>query len=738
MTRFLAFTLAAILLAAALAGCAASPGIAINANIRVTSSDAADAAAWLTERLGERLTGSVVIGTNADGYGVDVSSLESDGFFIRSLGCEDVLFARTADGLDRAVRRYAKAVEAGDVSDVTYHEGHRVKSVKIAARDVSEYTIFCEDGTPMRSAANELSSRLAEACGASLAVSTDAPAAPYIALRYVHDDSLSTVGYRWSVSEDGLALECSDGYKPSSPTVAVRRFLETNFNWMGMTVGYPELESADVISFDAGESGGETNAFPAYNIYGDYYSGNAAFTNNLPTLSAIPNSCHGLQNNKFAGDLSTSEGRDWAWDQPCWLSEDFYEVSREDITAYIERVLATGAVIGEDFFFVDVAHGDNAEWCWCKECTKLYRAEGPTFASHILTWINRLSEELNETYPGLYYGIFAYQGTNKLPKTIRPNEHVFVTYCYDDSCSAHSIDGRYCDEDPMKNIGITWRGDHDNRIMSADLLDWLAVTKNVYVWYYGLMNGFSTMSFVHTVRDDITFFYENGVKGVFWESEDIGFSTGKISKLLAAELLWDIDMTDGEYGACYTRVLRHLYGEDAVGAVREYVSIQDRVYQNGRCMTCWSNYGIRSHMSDVMYREVADELFEIIESAIPLADTKMHEQLLWRLSCENVYKTCSTGYFTAYNAGDDERVAELSRRYDLMISRTDALGVDVTSMQLAFVNWEPLRIGYERDLEVEAWTKKDIEYSDFSIVKPTREMPERVAAILAERKAAGN
>ena len=734
MKKALCILLAAAILAASLASCAFTPS-EINANIRVTSSDAGDAAAWLSDRLGDALTDRVVIGTDTDAYGVDVSALEADGYVIRSFGGEIALFARTADGLDRAVRKYAKAVERGETpADETYHEGARIKSLTVAGRDISEYTIYREDGSPMSAAANEFSSRIKEACGAALAVSAGSPTAPYIALRFVHDESLSTVGYRWSVDEGGLTIECSDGYKPSSPTVAVRRFLEKELGWMGMTVGYGELESADAISFDVGESGGETNAFQAYNIYGDPYTEKAAFTHTLPTTSAIPNACHGLQNSKFAGDLSTSSGRDWAWDQPCWLDEDFYEVSLEDITAHIEKRIEAGAVIGDDLVFIDVAHGDNAEWCWCRECTALYRAEGPTFASHILTWINRLSDELNETYPGLYYGIFAYQGTNKLPKTIRPNEHIFITYCYDDSCSAHSLDGKDCDEDPIKNLGLLNRGDHDNRIMSADLLDWLAVTKNVYVWYYGLMNGFSTMSFVHTVRDDITFFYKNGVKGVFWESEDRGFSTGKISKLIAAALLWEPDMTDEEYDGLVDRVLRHLYGEDAVSAVREYVVIQDRVYQTGRCMTCWAYYGIRSHISEVIYGKAADELFELIEDAIMLADSKAHEQLLWRLSCENIYKTCSTGYFTAYNAGDDERVTELSRRYDLMVSRVDRLGIDITATPFVFVNWEVLRIGYERDLEVEAWTKKDIEYSDFAIVKPTREMPSRVAAILAQRE----
>ena len=55
MKKALSTLLAAAILAASLASCAApsAPGT----NVRVTSSDAADAAAWLTERLGDKLTG---------------------------------------------------------------------------------------------------------------------------------------------------------------------------------------------------------------------------------------------------------------------------------------------------------------------------------------------------------------------------------------------------------------------------------------------------------------------------------------------------------------------------------------------------------------------------------------------------------------------------------------------------------------------------------------------------------
>ena len=78
MKKLLSLTLAAIFIASVLASCAGkAPAATVGSKIRLTSSDAADAAAWLEARLGDKLTDSVVLGTNADGYAVDVSALEA-------------------------------------------------------------------------------------------------------------------------------------------------------------------------------------------------------------------------------------------------------------------------------------------------------------------------------------------------------------------------------------------------------------------------------------------------------------------------------------------------------------------------------------------------------------------------------------------------------------------------------------------------------------------------------------
>ena len=212
MKRTLALILAAIMLAASLASCASvAPALsAISANIRTTSSDGESAAAWLTERLGDKLTSRVVLGTDADGYGVDVSALEADGYIVRDLGGETALFARTADGLDRAVRKYAKAVESGEpIADETYHEGYRVKELRLAGNDVSTYAIVVEgERASVRewvsaNVAQTLASLIKIACGAEIAVGGEAE--HKIVFREIADESFKESSYHYFFENGDMA-----------------------------------------------------------------------------------------------------------------------------------------------------------------------------------------------------------------------------------------------------------------------------------------------------------------------------------------------------------------------------------------------------------------------------------------------------------------------------------------------------------------------------------------------------
>ena len=741
MKRLPALALAFLILIASLASLVSCAGTtfapAISANIRLTSSDGESAAAWLSARLGDKLTDSVVLGTDADGYGVSLDALEADGYFIRSLGGEVALFARTADGLDRAARKYAKMVEAGAVTDVTYHEGYRVKRITIAGRDISEYTVYYEDDARLKSAAaNELVPRIKEACGASLPAFALEPAAPYIALRYVHDDSQRNVGYRWSVTEDGLVIECSDKYKTSSGFVAVERFLQDRLDWFGLHDGIPDLTPAELIEIEAGESGGETPAFDYMNLYYNPYIRYEKVPCNPTVCGPHIAGSHGIQYSGIARELSKTPDNPWLTDQPCYLDEDFYEISLEDVTALIEQRIAAGEVPGEEnFTHIKLGMPDNNGWCKCKKCADMLRAEGSR-AAWTLTWINRLSEELAPKYPGLTYGAFAYAGTNKLPKTIRPNEHIIITYCYDGCCSAHPLDGSRCTGDMPLSNDMLGAADHTNQKMTADLLEWLAVTPNVVVYYYGLLNRLITMSYVHTVWDDVRFIYNSGAIGVHWESEYGEYDTGWLASWLATELAWNIDMSREEYDAIYDRILRVMYG-DAGQTVKEYIAREDTFHENGPCVACWFwDYPTSPSLPTQFWKLYYDEMFELTERARLGADSAIQQRRLDNLSISCIYKGTVSNYFAEYNAGNDARIAQLSRRWALIDERATAWGLDMATELVVNMSWQAS--GYDRDMEVEMWRGYTTApggakawYPD----KPEREMPERVAAILSEREA---
>ena len=677
MKRILTVILSLILLSSFILTLGVSRPTAQNALIRTTSSDAEDAAAWLGARLGERLTQRVVIGTDASAYGVDVSALEADGYFIRSFGREDALFAKTADGLDRAVRKYAHAVESGlDVGDVTYHEGARVKKFIIAGRDISEYTVYCEDEELMLAAAKKFADRIAEATRVEIPVSTDAPAAPYIAIKYVDDDSLGYVGYRFGVTEDGISIECSDKYKTESADVALTRLLVTKLDWFGLDYGFEDLAPADLVEWKAGESGGEKPYFDwaiANSGQFGYYLDHYGFRFGMQCTAS-----HGLECNGFGKELSPDyyEARNWAWiaEQPCWTSEEFYDCAREDIVAYIEERLDAGKVIGKDFCYVDIAQPDNNVWCKCKTCTKLYAKEG-SHAAECLTFANRISEDLNETYPGLKYLVFAYHETRNLPKTIRPNGHIYITFCYDHSCSNHPLDGSKCTSfDNWKDA------EHRNDNLSAELLKWVAVTEKVSVWFYGASDGLMSMSYLQNVKDDIRFLYNSGVTAVYWEAENNGYDPNWIPHWLGYMMYWDMDMSDEAFDANYDRICRVLYGEGADYA-KEYVDFAARSYLHHKCSHCWNGYtygGLETApINKEMTAEYYDLMYDLMERARAAADSADTEARCTRLECSCIFKGSISSYEAVRDSGDEARMAVIKARYAKLGELLKPYGVDI-------------------------------------------------------------
>ena len=687
MKRIISLTLAALFVASALASCATSPTAtaSINANVRVTSSDAEAAAAWLTARLGERLTGEVVLGTEAYGYGVDVSTLEDDGYFIRSFGREDVLFARTAEGLDCAVRRYAKAVEAGDpIADVTYHEGARVEKLTIAGNDISEYSVFVEDESLtahwiVEEIAPSFAALVKLACGAKITVG-DENSAHRVVFRRVEDADYRESDFRYYVSDGDLIFEYS---MKLGAKYGMAAFFEEELGWRDLDFGFDFLPEADAIDVPADRDYAVDPLFArGYDARDNGYVGNTgrnALANVNRTVynfrSEIPKSSHGLQynGNRWAGKDGV------AYYQICYSDVVLREMIVDAILRDIDEYLGAGLIIGDTLTRIDCGQGDNLFYCHCKNCLMTMAEENNSEAGPVIRWMNAVESEIDEEgYDGLIYTCFAYHGSNRPCKT-RPNDDVYVTFCLDGNCSRHLLDGSQCQWMSFDMAGV-WGS--DVRLNNSDFIEWIRgwgeLTDNLYVWYYALDNNLYTYSLMDTLYDDIKLLSELNVAQVHMESEAYGLGFSFLINELAMRFTLHPDMTREDFNDAYFEILELTYG-DGWRSVCEAIAFMDECeLRVESCRNCWGYAVFCSYdnLDNEYYLTRWDEMCALFDEAIAEANTPWQLGMCEKTSTHFIYNGIYAAYFPAYEAGDDAMMTKLEERWALMCERLKKNGLD--------------------------------------------------------------
>ena len=685
MKRILSLTLAAIMLAAALSSCAVAPATAVDPHIRLTSSDASDAAAWLADRLGDRLTDSVVLGTSADGYALDLSTLENDGYFIRSLGGEIALLAKTANGLDRAARRYAKTVEAGEaVTDVTYHEGYRVERLTINGNDVSEYAIVrADDASPcVATASGELADYIEKTCGARLPELTESE---YDAAGGTHrrieitegDETLGDEGYTITVDEAGdLHI---DGGIWRGALYGVYDLLEDDLGWRFVSYDYiPDSRSAypyeaDQIDLTSAINRTEIPAIPIRGGVGDVINRNDNYTLGIAKYGGYGfaiRSCHGMQNNHdiiFSGEYAgLYPGYTVGGIQPCFTNEDIIEAVEHYAVGYVNSRLGLGEQIGKEIHCVDIAQWDTpAEaFCQCKNCMKVFREEGSNAGAY-LRMANRVCALLDENFRDgerrVYCSCLAYCGTDICPKITRPADNLYVAFCFYVSegygaCGNHCISGEDCEE-----TGIT------NKIPAARFEKWLEVTdpKMIQVWYYPL-NAYNICynAPVHTkILKDVKYLAEKGIGNFHlctgWVSN--GNVNDMLSRYLASHFAWDTGYTEDEALELMREWFECVYGE-AGDLLYELTMLSEHAGDRAGCWNSFSDW-TRDRVDYTFIAKYGDQILNTCRRCVELADDSETEALIERYTAGFMYLVLVSRYEDMFLNGTDAERAALTEEY---------------------------------------------------------------------------
>lgn len=684
MKRILSLTLAVILTAAVFTSCAASRD-AVSANVRLTSSDAESAAVWLTDRLGDKLSGRLVIGTVADGYGVDLSGLQSDGYIIRSLGDETAVFAKTEDGLDRAVRAYAKSVESGAFApfDLTYHEGYRVKSLTIAGTDIAEYAVIVPDDADecTINSADTLIRYIERTCGARMVryfendfVAPDGIEPHFIYFRSGFE-SLGDEGFSISVDEKGdLHI---DGGIWRGTLFAVYDLLEENVGWRFPGAAFiPKdrreyLYESDHIDLTADVNRTEIPSVPIRGGTGVLQNKDTYGTMGKAALGGYGfpyRSCHGLQNNHdliFSGDYQgLYQGWDKTGKQPCFTSEDILEAIDAYAENYVQSRLDAGQTIGKEIVDIDVAQWDSApgDFCRCKSCMQVLKEEGSDSGA-VVRMANRVASLLDDHGWGdVTVSILAYYGTDILPLKARPAHNVLVSYCFFagvgyEQCSNHCISGADCD--PSARI--------NNAVPAERFEKWVEVMdpKNIQVWYYVLnWRKITYNSPIYTILlDDMKYLAEKGVGHVYlcYSAPADGVVNVELSKYLCGKYLWDASITEEEADALIRDWFRVVYA-DAGDYLYQCAMLQEYA---GDIAGCWGVIPAENvHMDFKYMARHGDEVWNYYEKAIAAAGSAEEQRIIENYMAGVLYTVVCGGYGDMYVNGDAEAREKLCKWYD--------------------------------------------------------------------------
>ena len=337
MRKLISFVTAAIMLAAVLASCAGSM------NLNFSSSDDAifEYTAYLSERLGDDMPRDLVIASadEAPKYGVDMSSFQSDGYYIRAENGSVVILAKSEKGLDRAVRDYAKN---GDPEHYfkTYNEGFRVKKLTIAGNDISQYTVVYPDGADesVKYAASTLASYIMRSTGDELSVLPESSADGETDHKIVltgGDSSLGDEGFTITVDErSDLHI---DGGVWRGALFGVYDLLE-DIGWRFPGEAFITDDSREYLyESDSVDLTAKINRTEIPDVA---IRGGTGVLQNKDTYGSMGKAhlggygfpyrcCHGLENNHdkiFSGEF---EGLYLGWNksgyQPCFTNEDILE-----------------------------------------------------------------------------------------------------------------------------------------------------------------------------------------------------------------------------------------------------------------------------------------------------------------------------------------------------------------------------------------------------------------------------
>ena len=270
------------------------------------------------------------------------------------------------------------------------------------------------------------------------------------------------------------------------------------------------------------------------------------------------------------------------------------------VIAHVREILYNDPTLD----IVSVSQTDKEIRCECAYCKAVDEEEGSP-AGTLLRFVNAVAENIAEDYPNVTVSTLAYKYSRKAPQITKPRENVCIRLCSIECHFNHPLTTETCETCSA---------------FREDIEAWSEICNNIYIWDYTTDFRYYLSFFpnLYVIRDNMRFFADHNVKGMFCQGNSQGLSGefGELRSYLLAKLMMYPYMTEEEYSKHIDEFLEAYYGAGWQN-IRKYIDTLCEMALTGPGHTIYHQQFTSIDRSK--YQQIEPEIFAWWQAAMDAA-----------------------------------------------------------------------------------------------------------------------
>ena len=235
----------------------------------------------------------------------------------------------------------------------------------------------------------------------------------------------------------------------------------------------------------------------------------------------------------------------------CFTNKDTQKIVAKNMIACLDKEIAPTMIS------LSINDGVDSRCC-CGNCRNLFGGKGNE-TDRLLYFVNKVAGKIAKKYPHVNVDTISYADMSEPPKRVKPAENVVIRVCAN---GARNIT-LYETEEIAESGDEKTKKPFKSKIEFIDRLKKLAgITGKIYVWDYPYNYKVVNAVFpvLHTIREDMRFFAEHNVKGVYINGQTDTCDFDDLKIYLLAKAMFRPYMSAEEYERHYAEFLQGFYG----------------------------------------------------------------------------------------------------------------------------------------------------------------------------------